>query len=257
MSKKVFDFIFKLLLLLIMVVMIITTIIIHIKLKNIKQNKISQNLSDYQNIKNDANETAEVVNEIVEEEKEDWRIVLVNHENPIPEDFEVELANINSSKQFDSRAVEELLQMLKDMKNQGASNIWVQSAYRSKEYQANLFNQKVKQFMSYGRTKEDAEIQAAKFVNKAETSEHSIGLAVDFNNIKKDFANTKEFKWLVENAENYGFILRYPENKKELTGVSYEPWHWRYVGVEHAKKINELEMCLEEYVEYLKIENTN
>lgn len=251
MSKKVFDFIFKLLLILIMVVMIITTVIIHIKLQNIKQNEISQNLSYDQNIECVANETEEIVEEVIEEE-EDWRLVLVNHENPIPEDFELQLTNIDSTRQFDSRATEELLQMIKDMKKQGASNIWIQSAYRSKEYQENLFNNKVKQYMSYGRTKEDAEVQASKFVNKAETSEHNIGLAVDFNYVNKEFANTKEFKWLLENAENYGFILRYPQDKKELTGVNYEPWHWRYVGVEHAKKINELEMCLEEYVEYLK-----
>ena len=155
MSKKVFDFIFKLLLILIMVVMIITTVIIHIKLQNIKQNDISQNLSYDQNIESVANETEEEV-EIIEEKKEDWRLVLVNHENPIPEDFELQLTNIDSTRQFDSRATEELLQMIKDMKKQGASNIWIQSAYRSKEYQEKLFNNKVQQYMSYGRTKEDA-----------------------------------------------------------------------------------------------------
>jgi len=251
MFKKIFDFIFKLLLLLIMVVMIITAVIIHIKLQNIKQNVISSNLRFTQNMENASNETIEDVNKNIEE-NEDWRIVLVNHENPIPENFELQLTNIDSSRQFDSRAVDELLQMIKDMKKQGAPNIWIQSAYRSKEYQDNLFNNKVKEYMNYGRTKEDAEAQASKFVNKAETSEHNIGLAVDFNYVNKEFAKTKEFKWLVENAENYGFILRYPQDKKELTGVNYEPWHWRYVGVEHAKKINELEMCLEEYVEYLK-----
>ena len=246
MVKKVFDFILKWLLLLVVIIMIVTSIIIHIKLRNIKQNNISQSQENMN--------TVEIgVEPVIDEnEVDDWRLVLVNHENPIPENFELQLTNIDSTRQFDLRATEELLQMIKDMKKQGASNIWIQSAYRSKEYQENLFNNKVKQYMSYGRTKEDAEVQASKFVNKAETSEHNIGLAVDFNYVNKEFANTKEFKWLVENAENYGFILRYPQDKKELTGVNYEPWHWRYVGVEHAKKINELEMCLEEYVEYLK-----
>lgn len=246
MVKKVFDFILKWLLLLVVIIMIVTAIIIHIKLRNIKQNNISQSQENMN--------TVEIGVEPVTDENEvdDWRLVLVNHENPIPENFELQLTNIDSTRQFDLRATEELLQMIKDMKKQGVSNIWIQSAYRSKEYQENLFNNKVKQYMSYGRTKEDAEVQASKFVNKAETSEHNIGLAVDFNYVNKEFANTKEFKWLVENAENYGFILRYPQDKKELTGVNYEPWHWRYVGVEHAKKINELEMCLEEYVEYLK-----
>ena len=68
-----------------------------------------------------------------------------------------------------------------------------------------------------------------------------------------DFENTKEFAWLVENAEDYGFILRYKKEKRDITKVNYEPWHWRYVGVEHAKEINKLDMCLEEYIEYLKI----
>lgn len=106
-----------------------------------------------------------------------------------------------------------------------------------------------------GKSLEEAEILAVKWVNKSETSEHNLGLAVDFNNIKTDFENTKEFAWLIENAENYGFILRYRKEKEEITGVSYEPWHWRYVGQEHAKKINELDMCLEEYIEYLKTES--
>ena len=156
MTKKVFDFIFKLSLLLIMVVMIITTVIIHIKLQNIKQNEISQNLSYDQNIESVANETEEEA-EIIEEKKEDWRLVLVNHENPIPEDFELQLTNIDSTRQFDSRATEELLQMIKDMKKQGASNIWIQSAYRSKEYQENLFNNKVKACVLMGATADKIE----------------------------------------------------------------------------------------------------
>ena len=145
--------------------------------------------------------------------------------------------------------------MLQDMKIAGASNIWIQSAYRSPEYQEELFNNKVQEFIDMGKSPEEAEILAVKWVNKSETSEHNLGLAVDFNNIKTDFENTKEFAWLIENAENYGFILRYRKEKEEITGVSYEPWHWRYVGQEHAKKINELDMCLEEYIEYLKTES--
>lgn len=88
-------------------------------------------------------------------------------------------------------------------------------------------------------------------INKPECSDHNLGLAVDFNYVKEDFENTKAFKWLTKNAENYGFILRYPKGKEYITKVDYEPWHWRYVGEENAKKMNELNMCLEEYVEYL------
>ena len=91
-----------------------------------------------------------------------------------------------------------------------------------------------------------------KIINKPGTSEHNLGLAVDFNYVNLDFENTKAFTWLKENAEDYGFILRYRKDKEDITKVEYEPWHWRYVGKEHAKKINELDMCLEEYIDYLK-----
>lgn len=185
--------------------------------------------------------------------EEDWKLLLVNSENPLPENLEVKLSKINGgAKEFDSRAVNELVTMMKDMKAEGVSNIWVQSAYRSPEYQENLYNNKVRDFIAMGKNNEDAERLASKWVNKSETSEHSLGLAVDFNNVKPDFENTREFAWLVKNAENYGFVLRYKKEKKDITKVNYEPWHWRYVGKEHAIKMNELDMCLEEYVEYLK-----
>lgn len=193
-------------------------------------------------------ENVQVITEI-----DDWRLVLVNAENPLPEDFKIELANYDRSRQFDARAIDELIIMIKDMKASGASNIWIQSAYRTPEYQERLFKNKVQEFINMGKSQEEAEIYASRWVNKSETSEHNLGLAVDFNNVKQDFENTKEFEWLTQNAENYGFVLRYKKEKKELTGVSYEPWHWRYVGVEHAKKMNKLDMCLEEYVEYLKV----
>ena len=70
----------------------------------------------------------------------------------------------------------------------------------------------------------------------------------------ENFEKTAQFKWLSENAENYGFILRYPKDKTNITEIIYEPWHYRYVGVEHAKKMNQLGMCLEEYIEYLEKE---
>lgn len=182
----------------------------------------------------------------------DWRLVLVNFEHTLPENFTIELANIDNSRQFDIRAIDELNQLLKDAKNAKVGNLWVQSAYRSIERQEELFNNKVEQYMSYGKTREEAERLTRQFINESNTSEHNLGLAVDFNNIKVDFEKTKAFEWLKENAENYGFILRYAQEKEDITKVSYEPWHWRYVGVEHAQKMNEMEMCLEEYIDYLE-----
>lgn len=184
----------------------------------------------------------------------DWRLVLVNYDNILPTDFNVELANIDKTRKFDARAVDDLNKLIKDMKGQGISNIWPQSTYRSIAKQEELFNESIQKYINHGLTQEEAENLTMNFINKPGASEHNLGLAVDFNNVEKSFEDTKEFKWLQENAENYGFVLRYPEDKEEITKVNYEPWHWRYVGVEHAKKMNELNMCLEEYINYLSTE---
>ena len=183
---------------------------------------------------------------------DDWELTLVNHNNVLPDDFEIELANIDSTRQFDARAIDELNQMLKAMKEDGIHNVWVQSAYRSIAYQEGLFNEQINKYMQQGKTREEAEQLTLRIINKPGTSEHNLGLAVDFNYVDYNFEETKGFRWLQENASKYGFILRYRKDKESITKVDYEPWHWRYVGVENARKINELNMCLEEYVDYLK-----
>ncbi len=182
----------------------------------------------------------------------DWKLTLVNYENALPSDFDIELANIDRTRKFDARAINELKQMLKDMKKDGIENVWVQSSYRDVKYQEDIFNKKVDKYIEQGKTREEAEKLTLKTINKPGTSEHNLGLAVDFNYVDYSFDTTKGFEWLKENAENYGFILRYPKEKKDITKIDYEPWHWRYVGVENAKKINQLGMCLEEYIEYNK-----
>ena len=187
-----------------------------------------------------------------EKEIDDWRLILVNYENILPENYEIELASIDNTRQFDSRAIIELNRMMKDMKKSGISNVWIQSAYRSIEYQTGLFNDKINTYMKQGKTREEAEELTLQTINKPGTSEHNLGLSVDFNYVNYSFDETIGFKWLQENAENYGFILRYRKEKEDITKVNYEPWHWRYVGTENAKKMNELDMCLEEYIEYLK-----
>jgi len=93
--------------------------------------------------------------------------------------------------------------------------------------------------MNSGKSREEAEKLAAASVSKPGTSEHEVGLAVDFNYANPGFENTKAFKWLMENAHKYGFILRYPDGKQSITKVIYEPWHFRYVGKEHAEVIKE------------------
>ena len=138
------------------------------------------------------------------------------------------------------------------MYDAGITKIWVQSAYRSYEKQEELFNRKVEEYKQQGKGQEEAETLAQTVVQRPEMSEHNLALAADFNTVTNEFEDTKAFTWLQKNAANYGFILRYPKDKQEITGITYESWHWRYVGKEHAKVIKEKGYCLEEYIEYLK-----
>ena len=181
----------------------------------------------------------------------DWRLTLANYENIIPENFEIELANIDEERQFDARAIQYLNQMMEDMRNDGITNIWIQSAYRSVKKQKELYNNSINKYLKQGKTQEEAERLTLEYINKPGASDHNLGLAVDFNYVDENFEDLNGFEWLQQNAEKYGFILRYPKDKEEITKIKYEPWHWRFVGQEHAKKMNELNMCLEEYVNYL------
>lgn len=182
----------------------------------------------------------------------DWRIRLANYDHILPENFEVELADIDSTRQFDARAIKYLKDMINDMKKDGHTSIWVQSSYRSVARQKELYENSINKYLKQGKTQEEAEKLTDEYINKPGSSDHNLGLAVDFNYVDNTFADTDEYQWLLENAENYGFILRYPKDKEDITKIAYESWHWRYVGEEHAKKMNELNMCLEEYVEYLE-----
>lgn len=181
----------------------------------------------------------------------DWNLKLANYENILPEDFTVDVANIDETRQFDARAIQYLNQMMNDMRKDGITNVWIQSAYRSVARQKELYDNSIQKYLKQGKTQEEAEKLTNEYINKPGSSDHNLGLAVDFNDVSNDFEELKGFKWLQENAENYGFVLRYPKDKEDITKIAYESWHWRYVGEEHAKKMNELNMCLEEYVEYL------
>lgn len=231
-------------------------IIIILIVKAFKRDEVVETSTDEETVQiTIANETQE--NQIQEQpdikkEITDWELQLANYENILPEDFEVEVADIDDTRQFDARAIKYLKQMINDMRKDGISNIWVQSAYRSVERQKELYDNSVKKYLNQGKTQEEAERLTDEYINKPGASDHNLGLAVDFNNVDNNFEDLKGFEWLQENAENYGFILRYPKDKEDITKISYESWHWRYVGEEHAKKMNELNMCLEEYIEYLQ-----
>lgn len=213
-----------------------------------EKNKVEGELANEQNKNQNQDQGQQPEKEIT-----DWRLTLANYETLLPENFTVKVENIDKTRQFDARAIGELNDMMNQMKKDGITNIWIQSAYRSVARQKELYDASVKKYLQEGKTQEEAEKLTNEYINKPGSSDHNLGLAVDFNKVDNGFEKLDGFKWLQKNAENYGFVLRYPKDKEDITKIAYESWHWRYVGVEHAKKMNELNMCLEEYIQYLKI----
>ena len=142
----------------------------------------------------------------VKKEITEWNLRLANYENVLPEDFKVEVAEIADDRQFDARAIKYLKQMMNAMGKDGISNVWVQSAYRSVERQKELYDNSVKKYLKQGKTQEEAEKLTDEYINKPGSSDHNLGLAVDFNYVDNKFEDLDAFKWLQENAEHYGFI---------------------------------------------------
>ena len=185
-------------------------------------------------------------------DKDDWRLILVNKQNPVPDDYDAELTNINSSLMADSRIIDDVYRMLEAAKEDGI-DLMICSAYRSYDRQTTLFNNKMNKLMNQGMNYMEAYAVGSMSVTVPGTSEHQLGLALDiltsgYVEMDDGFGDTKAGIWLAENAPDYGFILRYPKEKEEITGIIYEPWHFRYVGEEYSKEITELGVCLEEYL---------
>ena len=182
---------------------------------------------------------------------DDWKIVLVNKQHPIPEDYSFELGNISGSMRCDERIITPLLDMLKGARTDGV-NLIVCSPYRDLDRQTMLFSNKVGRYMDGGLSYMDAYNLASQAVTVPGSSEHQIGLAVDiitdgYSSLDEGFGNTAAGKWLAANSSKYGFILRYPDGKENITSIEYEPWHFRYVGVDAATVITENDLCLEEF----------
>lgn len=179
----------------------------------------------------------------------DWRLIVINKDTLLPDDFSVILGRCKE-KEVDVRITDELERMIEDCHSLSGP-IWISSGYRNGKYQRGLFNNQIKFHMSQGLNRSNAELLASTIVAKPGTSEHHTGLAVDFNGAKDEFCNTPQYKWLSENCHKYGFVVRYQSDKKHITGIIYEPWHFRYVGKKHASIMKKRNMCLEEYVEEL------
>lgn len=182
-----------------------------------------------------------------------WNLMLVNAEHPMEEGYVPELVTIQEGCKVDARIAEAAKKMLSDAKAAGMK-IQVCSAYRSVERQKQVFGDSMKQRVKSGMDYWEAFCETKKNVAEPGTSEHAMGLALDlisdqYEELDERQESTKESKWLAEHCYKYGFILRYPPQKTGITGIIYEPWHYRYVGVEHAEKIMKAGITLEEYLQ--------
>lgn len=180
---------------------------------------------------------------------EKWSLAIINTKYPLPDSYAPTLSNaINGSNiQLDSRVSEHYAEMYAAAKLSGCV-LTPYSGYHTYALQETTYNRKVNFYVNKGMSAEEANQKASAQVLPAGCSEHNAGLAMDIVSASSDFINTKEYKWLCENAHNYGFILRYPEDKTAITGMNFEPWHWRYVGTQAAKEMKEKNQCLEEYL---------
>ncbi len=189
-------------------------------------------------------------------EADQWYLQIASVAHPLPEGFVQPSTTVidDIGREIDSRIVGAYRDLVNAAKADGL-NIYPISGFRPHSTQISLFNARVEQARNDGYA--DPEAEAARHVAKPGTSEHELGLAVDFNSVDESyFRNTAEAKWLAAHCAEYGFVIRYPEDKESVTGIIYEPWHLRFVGVKHAKRMNELNMCLEEYCEYIKSGNS-
>lgn len=198
-------------------------------------------------------------------------LMLLNNDWELPENFKWDLVYWSNGQSVDALSLNykeydqvfavdrAAYQPLKDMfaaAEKAGVPLQMVSPYRSIQKQDRLFTESVNYYKNQGFSESEAIKKANISRTFTGTSEHNTGLGFDILEkgnwtLTEGFENTAQFKWLMENAENYGFILRYRKDKTNITGIMYEPWHFRYVGVEHAKKINSMNMCLEEYIAYL------
>lgn len=186
-------------------------------------------------------------------DKNDWKLILINKQHPIPEDYQFTLGTIKGSMRCDERIITHLIQMFEAAKEDGV-NLVVCSPYRDMQRQEWLFDRKMKKFLNQGMSYMEAYKTASITVTLPGASEHQVGLAVDiicdtYVQLNEGFEKTEAGKWLKEHSWEHGFILRYPKGKEDVTGIRYEPWHFRYVGKEAAELIYKEDICLEEFLE--------
>lgn len=195
-------------------------------------------------------------------------LLLVNDKNPLPEDYDYEgnLTTIPTNyingmlNQIDKDVwnyMKAMIDAQRETQTDSKNWLYVRSPYRSYETQKMLFTNQINRNLNAGLSSEEAETKAATVVTRPGRSEHNTGFSADFNIAEDSFESTPMFTWMQEHAAEYGFVLRFPKDKQDKTGIVYESWHYRFVGINTAKEMNRLNMCLEEYVEYLNGKKAN
>lgn len=182
----------------------------------------------------------------------DWQLTLVNPWHPLPDGFSLQLATVENGYQVDQRCAAALSDMLAACRRAGLRPVLC-SAYRTQEKQASLYQNLVAKRQARGLSLDQARASAATEVAVPGTSEHQLGLAVDivdagYQVLDHAQESTPVQQWLLAHCWDYGFVLRYPPDKGDLTGIIYEPWHYRYVGRDHAQAMRAAGQCLEEYL---------
>ncbi len=197
-------------------------------------------------------EKASQTHQVKNAQNQEWNLFLVNPWNPIPDNYEPELTYLKNGQAVDSRCYPELQQMMDDCRAAGLEPL-ICASYRTMEKQEALFEDKEARLIQEGCPENEVEAEAAKVVAYPGTSEHQLGVALDivdvsYQQLDTEQENTPVQQWLLKNSWKYGFVLRYPTDKSNITGIIYEPWHYRYVGKEAAAEMYENKLCLEEYL---------
>ena len=219
-----------------------------------------------------APEESSAVNAVVKikyNAEEDWALYVIGNNNPLPENFTVETKTVTGERTLDSRCADYAIQMLNAAAEQNVG-LFVTSSYRSVQKQAENMESYINTLISQGYSQDEAKIQAEKEIALPGRSEHNAGLAMDIvssdywsthDDLDESFEKLPQFDWLIENSWKYGFVLSYPKGKEDITGIIYEPWHYRFVGLKHAEKMHEVYestgefLTVNEYIEqYIDME---
>ncbi len=224
-------------------------------MENVDKYTLDEILEDSDTAAEEIREAGQADTEDVVFDKDDWRLLLINKQHPIPEDYTFELGTIKGSMKCDARIIDDLLAMLQAAKDDGIYLV-ICSPYRDLNRQKVLFDRKVEAYMEKGMSYIDAYKYSSQAVTVPGASEHQIGLALDivcntYYSLNEGFGETEAGRWLQEHSHEYGFTLRYPKGKEYITSIEYEPWHFRYVGKEAAAVMREKGICLEEFIDSL------